>query len=81
MQRQHASVLARSRALNDAPLLTAKHRDAAAAEREKRKADKWPTVSASARSARSARVQLWHVGQLHLPARFARPLARSRFAR
>jgi tether containing UBX domain for GLUT4 len=47
VQAHHASVLARSRKLNDAPLLTAKHRDAAVAEREKKKADKWPTVSAA----------------------------------
>jgi hypothetical protein len=39
--------MARSHRLNDAPLLTAKHRDAAMVEREKRKAEKWPTVSAS----------------------------------
>ena len=41
----HASVVARSKRLNEAPLLTAKHRDAERAEREKRKSEKWPKVS------------------------------------
>lgn len=44
VQAHHASVLARSKRLNEAPLLTAKHRDEEKASREKRKADKWPTV-------------------------------------
>jgi len=38
-------MLSRTKQLTDAPLLTAKHRDAELAEREKKKADKWPTVS------------------------------------
>lgn len=45
VQAHHASVLARSRQLNDAPLLTAKHRDEERARKEKHKAEKWPEVS------------------------------------
>jgi hypothetical protein len=45
VQAHHASVVARSKRLNEAPLLTAKYRDAEKVDREKRKADKWPEVS------------------------------------
>jgi tether containing UBX domain for GLUT4 len=45
VQSHHASVVARSKRLNEAPLLTAKHRDAERIEKEKRKAEKWPEVS------------------------------------
>jgi tether containing UBX domain for GLUT4 len=39
-------IVGRSKQLNEAPLLTAKHRDAERAAAEKRKAEKWPNVSA-----------------------------------
>lgn len=45
VQAHHASVVARSKRLNEAPLLTAKHRDEERAERDKRKAEKWPTTT------------------------------------
>lgn len=45
VQAHHASVLARSKQLNDAPLLTAKYRDEERARKEKVKAEKWPEVS------------------------------------
>lgn len=45
VQAHHASVLARSRQLNDAPLLTSKHRDEEREKKEKVKAEKWPEVS------------------------------------
>jgi hypothetical protein len=44
-QAHHASVVSRSKRLNEAPLLTSKHRDEEMAGRERRKADKWPEVS------------------------------------
>lgn len=50
VQSHHASVLARSKKLNEAPLLTSKFRDAERAEKEKKKADKWPNVSLSFRT-------------------------------
>ncbi|KAL7423439.1 hypothetical protein Q5752_001019 [Cryptotrichosporon argae] len=45
VQAYHASIVSRSARLNDAPLLTAKHRDEAARERERRTRDKWPTTT------------------------------------
>ena len=45
IQAHHASVLARSKRLNEAPLLTSKYRDADKLDKEKRKAEKWPNVS------------------------------------
>lgn len=45
VQSYHATVVARSKRLNDAPLLTSKHRDEERLNREKKKADKWPNVS------------------------------------
>nr|XP_019044572.1 hypothetical protein I302_06485 [Kwoniella bestiolae CBS 10118]OCF23502.1 hypothetical protein I302_06485 [Kwoniella bestiolae CBS 10118] len=45
VQSHHSSVLARNKRLNEAPLLTAKYRDAEKAEREKVKRDRWPNFS------------------------------------
>lgn len=45
VQSYHAMIVGRSKQLNEAPLLTAKHRDAEKAARDQKKADKWPTVS------------------------------------
>lgn len=47
VQAHHASVVARNKRLNDAPLLTSKYRDEEREGREKRKAEKWPTVRLS----------------------------------
>jgi len=44
VQSYHATVISRSKRLNEAPLLTSKHRDEEKAIREKKKAEKWPTV-------------------------------------
>ncbi|KAI9637313.1 uncharacterized protein MKK02DRAFT_43236 [Dioszegia hungarica] len=44
-QAHHASVVSRSKRLNEAPLLTSKHRDEEMAGRERRKADKWPETT------------------------------------
>jgi hypothetical protein len=44
VQSYHATVISRSKRLNEAPLLTSKHRDEEKAVREKKKAEKWPTV-------------------------------------
>jgi tether containing UBX domain for GLUT4 len=44
VQSYHATVISRSKRLNEAPLLTAKHRDEDRLAREKKKAEKWPTV-------------------------------------
>jgi hypothetical protein len=44
VQSYHATVISRSKRLNEAPLLTSKHRDEEKAMREKKKAEKWPTV-------------------------------------
>jgi hypothetical protein len=46
----HSSVLQRSKALNDAPMLTSKHRDEAKAKAEAKRSEKWPTV----------RLLIWH---------------------
>jgi tether containing UBX domain for GLUT4 len=46
VQSYHATVISRSKRLNEAPLLTSKHRDEDRLAREKKKAEKWPTVSA-----------------------------------
>lgn len=43
-QSYHATVISRSKRLNEAPLLTSKHRDEDRLLREKKKAEKWPTV-------------------------------------
>ena len=43
-QSYHATVVSRSKRLNEAPLLTSKHRDEDRLLREKKKAEKWPTV-------------------------------------
>ncbi|WVF72702.1 hypothetical protein IAT40_007520 [Kwoniella sp. CBS 6097] len=45
VQSHHASVLARNKRLNEAPLLTSKHRDAEKAEREKAKRERWPNTT------------------------------------
>ncbi|KAL1408721.1 hypothetical protein Q8F55_005534 [Vanrija albida] len=45
VQALHASVTGQSSRLNNAPLLTNKHRDADRAAREQKKADKWPTAT------------------------------------
>lgn len=50
VQSYHATVVSRSKRLNEAPLLTSKYRDEDKAGRDKRKADKWPTVRSSHRS-------------------------------
>jgi tether containing UBX domain for GLUT4 len=47
VQSYHATVISRSKRLNEAPLLTSKHRDEEKAVREKKKAEKWPTVRCS----------------------------------
>ena len=52
VQAHHASVLARSKRLNDAPLQTSKFRDAERAEKERSKADRWPNVSCPTAKAR-----------------------------
>ncbi|RSH88618.1 hypothetical protein EHS25_002845 [Saitozyma podzolica] len=57
VQAHHASVLARSKRLNEAPLLTAKHRDEEKASREKRKADKWPTTTIRIRFSDGTQIQ------------------------
>lgn len=62
VQAHHASVLARSSKLNNAPLVTAKIREAEVAEREKKKADRWPNVSGwrcSRPSRATSRVDAW----------------------
>ncbi|WWD02426.1 hypothetical protein V865_000465 [Kwoniella europaea PYCC6329] len=45
VQSHHSSVLARNKRLNEAPLLTAKFREAEKAEREKLKKDRWPNTT------------------------------------
>ncbi|BEJ12649.1 hypothetical protein CspHIS471_0211090 [Cutaneotrichosporon sp. HIS471] len=45
VQNYHSMILGRSKQLNEAPLLTAKHRDAERAAAEKRKAEKWPNAT------------------------------------
>ncbi|KAK6910631.1 hypothetical protein I203_104663 [Kwoniella mangroviensis CBS 8507] len=45
VQSHHSSVLARNKRLNEAPLLTAKYREAEKAEREKLKKDRWPNTT------------------------------------
>ncbi|OCF37845.1 hypothetical protein I316_00069 [Kwoniella heveanensis BCC8398] len=45
VQSHHASVLARNKRLNEAPLLTSKHRDAEKAEKEKAKRERWPNTT------------------------------------
>jgi hypothetical protein len=44
VQAYHASVISRSKRLNEAPLLTSKYREADRAERDKKKSQRWPTV-------------------------------------
>nr|XP_018261360.1 uncharacterized protein I303_05798 [Kwoniella dejecticola CBS 10117]OBR83518.1 hypothetical protein I303_05798 [Kwoniella dejecticola CBS 10117] len=45
VQSHHSSVLSRNKRLNEAPLLTAKHRDAEKAEKERLKKGKWPNTT------------------------------------
>lgn len=45
VQSYHATVVSRSKRLNEAPLLTSKHRDEDRLMKDKKKADKWPNVS------------------------------------
>ncbi|KLT38604.1 hypothetical protein CC85DRAFT_289353 [Cutaneotrichosporon oleaginosum] len=45
VQSYHTMIVGRSKQLNEAPLLTAKHREAERAAAEKRKADKWPNAT------------------------------------
>ncbi|GMK59157.1 hypothetical protein CspeluHIS016_0701720 [Cutaneotrichosporon spelunceum] len=45
VQNYHSMIMGRSKQLNEAPLLTAKHRDAEREAAEKRKAEKWPNAT------------------------------------
>ncbi|WVR07427.1 hypothetical protein IAU60_004468 [Kwoniella sp. DSM 27419] len=45
VQSHHAAIAARNKRLNEAPLLTSKHREAEKAEREKAKKSKWPNTT------------------------------------
>ncbi|KAK8854876.1 hypothetical protein IAR55_003615 [Kwoniella newhampshirensis] len=45
VQAHHASVLARSKRLNEAPLLTSKYREAEKGEKERMKREKWPNTT------------------------------------
>lgn len=45
VQAYHASVISRSKRLNEAPLLTSKYREADRAERDKKKSQRWPTTT------------------------------------
>ncbi|WWD18975.1 hypothetical protein CI109_103432 [Kwoniella shandongensis] len=45
VQAHHASVLARSRRLNEAPLLTSKYREAERGEKERAKKERWPNTT------------------------------------
>ncbi|EIW67371.1 hypothetical protein TREMEDRAFT_33971, partial [Tremella mesenterica DSM 1558] len=45
VQAYHSTVLARSRKLNEAPLLTFKHREEERMKREKNKVEKWPNTT------------------------------------
>lgn len=72
VQAHHASVVARSKRLNEAPLLTAKHRDADVAARDAKKAEKWPNVSSDGYSQLttdddSHKVLRWNADSEHFP--------------
>ncbi|CAD6580027.1 MAG: hypothetical protein TREMPRED_002631 [Tremellales sp. Tagirdzhanova-0007] len=57
VQAHHASVVARSRRLNEAPLLTSKYREQDQADKDKRKADKWPMTTIRVKFSDGTQVQ------------------------